>query len=230
MLRITLSGVLACLLLSSSSHADTIVISDGTFSTTSWEADPLDGALGTYTQAVSDGNPGDYREMVDTVIELTVVFHKYLDVSYNPSIQGAINTLDYSEDSRASAATGAATGATPALMQGNDIFLFGGGFFKVSNFWSTRSQSSITESFFVDWDTGLDSPDFSETGGEIEFGYIRSVSTRFGDTVVTHGIDNWSITLNTASESVPTPSSLAALIGMGLMGVVAVVRRRRKQA
>ncbi len=33
-----------------------------------------------------------------------------------------------------------------------------------------------------------------------------------------------------ASEAVPTPSSFAALIGMGLMGLVAVARRERKRA
>jgi len=55
--------------------------------------------------------------------------------------------------------------------------------------------------------------------------YLRINSQNWTPAISNSGVSS---TLVRAQAAVPTPSSLTALIGMGLMGLVAVRRRRKK--
>lgn len=220
--------------------ASTVVIEDGEFQSANWTNEVrsdsgLNTVTATITQVASGGIPGSYRRIgysMDHNGTLTYgslyVLNIFEAVQYTPSVQGAVNFVNYFEQqTRLSATWGPSmVGAQPLIFQGGKVFVGPGfNFGPNDNSWTSHSDSNLVASDFKELD-GMTAiltshPDFSLTGSAMKFGYARSNSTSF-DAGISHGIDNWSYTLNVTP--IPEPSSLA--LGAGFLGL-ALFRRVR---
>ncbi len=139
------------------------------------------------------GNPGGYRQMQhifpgDGEI---YVYHYYGTTRYNPSTQGAIDHINYSENQIVLTPpfAGADIGAGFVMNQGSIPYLVvvpSTGPFS-NTVWQTAQVPDVVAADFV----GLN---FSATGGEITFGYYRA-NTHIGGgaLTLTHGMDNWRV-------------------------------------
>jgi hypothetical protein len=109
---------------------------------------------------------------------------------YVPSMSGAIDHIDYSEDRIQfnQPFPGAAIGGYFFLRQSGVrriVTLTGGTF--TGTAWETATLSGLRASNFS-------GADFSAQGAPIEFGFVRWNSTG-GILTTTHGIDNWRVTI-----------------------------------
>lgn len=206
-------------------QSSAVVISDGTFNPVDWEVsvEATNEATHTVQQEMTGGNPGAFRKMThilphpgsgpDTTIEVT---HIYLGETYDPSTQGAIDHLDYAEESKIiPPLPWEQAFSTPqvVLRQGGRTFrTYAIGLRFVANTtWEPGTLSNLTaNSFFAD-DGSSDKPDFSSAGGPIEFGFSRfNIRTNTQppipanqDYVLEHGIDNWTVSVYTEQVNQP---------------------------
>ncbi len=196
-----------------------VTISDGDFDPSNWQdtvyiQDPGT-SIGAFTTEASGGNPGAHREM--TFLWNTgggtaaiYVFCKYTAASYNPSVRGAIATVNYSEDGRVTSEShGSATITLPARMaleQNGTIYSSR----VVSTIqsppfpgpWTNLTLDGLRASNFPKASgPGPDRPDFSESGSEIFFGYVRANSTGIAVQEIVTGIDNWTVTINQQADA-----------------------------
>lgn len=70
--------------------------------------------------------------------------------------------------------------------------------------WIHHQMLRPTAARFHVWDDPLAHPDFSSTGGPIEFGFFRSNGTYSGGCTIVGGSDNYSMTLHTEGPSATT--------------------------
>lgn len=201
-----------------------IVLFDDTFDQSEWDEQIFvvsGGAAFTTNQVLVGGNSGAFRRMTHSLPGPSSigVFHRYLPATYNPSVSGEIQSLDYSEDRIQINPPfgGAIIGASAALEQDGVVYL-GPDIEFTSLSWQTIEMMDLNASHFS---SNGNNPDFTNTGGIIHFGFTRSNTRNGSAPLVTteHGIDNWSFTINT----VPEPSSLSLL---GLVVLPLVSRRR----
>jgi hypothetical protein len=104
----------------------------------------------------------------------TAISHIYESFTYDPATQGAIISLDYSEDNITNNFSGIVGGGIN-LRQNGDNFYYQ--FENLNNQqWQTRTALSIkaTAFFAADGQHPGQLPDFSATGAPIKFGYVRS--------------------------------------------------------
>jgi hypothetical protein len=221
--------------------ATTQTIGDGQFDLSDWahevRYDIGFSSVGeSVTQSPSNGNPGAYREtsysMTHSGIQLygsIYLISRNLDFTFNPSAQGPITSLDYSEDN-----TRTFAGWSPALVSGYGVvfqegktylstgFVFG----PIDNNWQTKEIKALTATDFIELvGMTIDSnshPDFSVTGSTLEFGYARSNSYSFSSSIG-HGIDNWFYDINYS----PIPEPYAIYSASLILGLVLYSRRSR---
>ncbi|MBI2680077.1 MAG: hypothetical protein HYX25_03600 [Candidatus Solibacter usitatus] len=207
-LRLTapLAAVFAALALVSSARATApVVFSDADFIDSDWDTVILTGKGGgtsTVKQVAADGHPGSFRQIDITVSKGagSIVWSVSLRKSalYNPSVSGALYAITHTEDSKnLSGSPIQASG--PALRQNGKIYVHN--VLITTAAWSTLTDPNVLASQFAELEDAngfpiqTSHPDFSEHGGEIEFGFFRANSTG-GNGYSTHvGIDNWSMTL-----------------------------------
>src|SRR5689334_10455875 len=221
--------------------ADPVTFSDGTFNDADWSATEICCGVGVSFaagQVATGGNPGAYRQ-TDLVWSGpgAIVTHLNHDAVYDPAVEGAITTLDYSFDNIELSNYG--VGYAMLISQNETGYIafppFGVGLDDTTSpFWSHVSHTGLTASNFWEDNSNLTHPDFSSTGAPIQFGYWTSDS---GDWVHEDlsGIDNWSVTLNSGIEPPPDPEpepasspepSSALLLGSIVAGIMAFCRRR----
>lgn len=219
--------ILLCIALSGGqSQAAVITISDTTFSDADWTVHELTvtNASQTVSQVAVGGNPDEFRSMSHTLDPGTsslFVFHEFTGSDYTPSTDGPITSLDYSEDQIRLTSFGA-IGANPALIQDGTVYV-GPDITFSNDVWNTTSLFALSAADFDDGAGG--NPDFSLTGSAIGFGYQRW-NTSGGALVKDHGIDNWSVTLQTSPSSIPEPGSMTFLGVMTCIGAGILNRRR----
>jgi hypothetical protein len=193
-----------------------VTFTDGTFTNADWTVTTDTDANGTGTssgaQLATGGNPGEFRQVsvvvqpaqIGAVFSTVVGYHQKTSAVYNPATQGAIVSVDYSEDAMNISGGGQATGV--ALRQ-NGVIYAGPTLITSGSGWLGYPQSGLSANQFNDIDnfqSGGLHPDFSATGAPITFGFFRAQSARFNSTSMV-GIDNWSVTVN----QIPEPGSLA---------------------
>jgi len=214
--------------------ANAMTIADTEFNANNWTEAVLyssGDAAQSAARKPTGGNPGAYRHMTHVLPASTSigVAHRFLGASYDPASQGAIDSLDYTEDhiELSPPFTGAAIGATPALFQGGTWF-FGPDLTFSNLTWQSVVLTGLTAS---DFSAGGSNPDFSAAGDMLYFGFWRSnsnSSTTTGYTTVS-GIDNWSFTIHgRPPAAVPAPAAIW-LFGTGLIGLF-VMRRKAAKA
>lgn len=232
------SAILAAALTLGAGASATMFTDPGTFSEPPWSESILGGGDVVDTRMNSGGNPGDWLQ-VQTIPndpgDLTnIVFAAYINsaATWDPSSQGAIDSLSLMIDVIAVNAFGQGQGITIALRQDDKIYATGTATTGIPDEWTTISpHTNKTESQFGLYDplSGFGNfamnPDFSVTGSIIELGFMVGNSGSIPASGTTMGYDNWKLTVNTSAVGVPEPASLAVL-GIGLVGL-GFARRRR---
>lgn len=187
------------------------VVHDGDFADADWEvivssfkssggAQP-GGSVDANQQ--SGGNPGTMRRVVNhiarapsaTEYSSTWGVHLKKGFTYDPSVQGAIATIDYSEDARR-VTSGQLTGL--AVRQAGKVYYTQADVF-TNPAWTRVEQLAIVPGNFAeitaDGPVQGSRPDFSASGGPLEVGFIRANSNGNGGGAysVTGDIDNWEV-------------------------------------
>jgi hypothetical protein len=219
-------------------RADTI-FSDGTFNNADWNntkiLDTAGNASFSAVQVASGGNPGSFQQTIHSLNEgLMGAGHLNSNFAYNPSVQGAITSVDFRYDLiEFSPLNGFEVIYQPLLFQNGTYYV--GSFDNLDQaVWTTFTHSGLTASGFGNSDGGYSlpgagpaSPNFSSTGGLIEFGFFSGNTPVGGPFTTSSGIDNLAITIHAVPATVPEPSYLF-LLAITLAGLVASQRNRQR--
>lgn len=237
MVRTAAVAALSLAALAGSAHG--VFYFDGTFTPSDWSSVTLTNLSGVGSsvnavQNLSGGNPNEWRETQNTLVVGSgtgeVIGVHLSNVSfYNPSTQGAVTAINYSEDAinliddRIVPGAGQATGL--AIFQGGKYFVLRPpSSMPYSGFstWQNISRPGIVASDMWEYSfpgglNAFSNPDFSNAGTVMQLGYYRGNSGNGGYSTDC-GIDNWHV------EIVPTPGA-GVLLGMGML---CGARRRRR--
>jgi hypothetical protein len=188
------------------------MLSDTEFPISHWSttAIPLQGASpegDAFHQPVG-GNPGAYwrNEISLQNNEGMRMEHFFQPQRYEPQLQGAIERINYQLDS-AFFSNGSYAQHFLLRQDGRTFYYSMPG---VSGNWQTDTATSLTAINFYDRQERGIHPDFSSSGGPIEFGFSRQVFIVSGNSFVgRHGADNWSVEIerNERVSLVPARSS-----------------------
>jgi hypothetical protein len=209
---------------------------DGIMSAANWSAikfgDSEGNASFSATQALSGGNPGSYWHVSHSYGPRTVtssatisLAHLNSSFTWNPSIQGALNSLSFGfsadviDDGQSDA-----VGLGVVLLQNGTYFtkIIGSPSQAVS--WINYS---IIDAIAADFTSGMNVPDFSTNGSMINFGFFTANGTALGSATNTvTAIDNVSLALDVTP--IPEPTSLICLSAAG--AAFALSSRRRQTA
>jgi hypothetical protein len=190
----------------------TAVASDNIFDDTNWDTElQVFGAGGTGggSHVRFNGQEGaDYRRINIAVNSAgsgsaaqVAVFSIRRGTSYFPTSDGAINSIDYSEDSILFSGGGVGQYSAPAFRQNGKLYTLvpGAGAFPTPEAaWTPHSITGLRQNDFRTIASASDHPDFSATGSRIDVGFMRLVTVPAGggpDNKI-GGIDNWRITFN----------------------------------
>ena len=245
-LSIALIGTAIFLLPSVNTQAATITFSDSTFNNEDWKLTPLiyGSAVENAYQIASSNN--QFRLIVNTLypdpngsFSFILGFNQRIGAVYNPQLQGAISSIDYSENSIlfSQSIYGQATGL--ALKQNQKIYIARVGATQEYS-WTTKSANNLQQSNFSFAGNATENPDFSSTGTPIELGFFRANSTcaGCGGYTMVAGIDNWSVKINQdesqpvpepTDESQPVPEPTTVLSGLAFSAFIAKMRMKRKR-
>jgi hypothetical protein len=193
--------------------ASGVVLSDGTFDPADWSSTVLSQAGSalppTAQQEPAGGNPGAYRLMTHsygTGAGSLRVFHEYTAEGFDPSVLPPGEKLvisEYAEDHIMISPPfpGATMNAQVALRQDGIIYGRTTTLSYPHTTWTFTTINDLEETDFVEFG-GSANPDFSNTGGVIHFGFIYRSSTGVNDNyTLTHGVDNWSVTVDAAESA-----------------------------
>jgi len=210
------AAVCAVLLPASTSFA--VSFADGVFDPVDWSVVVTGAGTANHVQELTGGNPDEYIKITNrpTASSGSTVlgFHLHSGFVYDPSVSGAIGSIEWSLDVM-NVALGHLVGL--AISQGGS--LSGPGSFVTSPFgiggWVGTGPTVLTPG---DLPAGLD---LSATGDPLTFGIFaaNTFDPAAGDTDNIVGYDNLSVTVN----PVPEPGSLVVL-GLALVSVRRRVR------
>jgi hypothetical protein len=221
-------------------QSQAVVFFDGVFNNSDWTLTTITnaGGAGSFAngfQMPVGGNPNQYRIIrnslsINGANSLLVGVHMNNFAFYNPG-SGAITQINYSEDSKNFVNQGGnGQGSGCVIVQGGRTYLQRNPilvmpFSSFSN-WGANPAPGLVASDF--WEIDIagnlfagNNPDFSISGGVMQFGFYRGNSSGTLSSGVFNsecGIDNWRV------DVVPSPSGAAALAGAGLLAM----RRRRR--
>ncbi|MCH9651499.1 MAG: YncE family protein [Deltaproteobacteria bacterium] len=177
-----------------------VQIDDGEFLEGDWEI--FEEIVGTGSQAAgrsaSGGNPDAFRTM-NHFGEAVEVVHRYIGAggTYSPAVTGEIQSLSFHRDRILLSLDGGNAEFLEALVviQDNQRFTGPLNLFQPTAFgvWEGASDNGLTAQDFDDGAGGT--PDFTAAGSDISFGYMRRSGSPGTTPFLTHGIDNFQVTL-----------------------------------
>jgi len=177
--------------------------SDGDFAPANWDFVQIERGEGgsVSTEVVTDGNPGDALRIsvtIDTAPGYSLIAGAwFLHDTYDPSVSGAIASVDYSEDTRAYQITGNGHATGIAIRQGDSIWVYRVDF-TPEPAWTTKRAWSLVPSDFSRYEGTRPTLDFSGTAPPLQLGFYRANShpdTGGGTGTRIADIDNWRVTL-----------------------------------
>jgi hypothetical protein len=218
-----------------SGTASAAVFFDGVFNGSDWGLSVTTNISGAGSsaagfQVLAGGNPNEYRRIRHQLVVSSAgngaVIGVHLNALsfYTPSSQGAISSINYSEDSIAFAGPGNVQGSGLAIVQNGRTYVQRVPIFVMPlptfSIWTSQSTSLSAADLHELDNSGnflpFNNPDFSATGSIMQFGFWRGNSAN--QSVNTDaGIDNWRV------EVIPTPAAASMLLGAGVLAS----RRRR---
>lgn len=183
---------------------------DGDFS--SW-VEQFSFAGGSWARLTSGGNPDAHLEL-NVTDSLSSVIVRNGSVSYDPSTQGALASIRFEADvigaSDSSGSTQPAFGFW--LGQGGEEYAAYLDFDLAS--WSSLATLELTPADFTNLAQGSQIPDFSGSGGAIQFGVIAGAGFSPGGIFL---VDNYRVILAPAT---PVPASSGAGLAMLCVALV----------
>jgi hypothetical protein len=188
------------------------VFSDGTFADGDWTVVTFATGPGSDVQAVqdADGNPAPARQVRNILgpaaspNDVSNVYGAHLRSSavYDPSTQGPIATVDFLVDAILLDGFGDGQAIGLALRQNGMVYIRQSGT-TPDRAWTRKESLAVSASGVVHLSGAvvfdpMERPDFSASGGPIEFGFFTANSTRGGSgyQILTR-YDNWSVRVNT---------------------------------
>lgn len=191
------------------------LISDTEFFGNNWSTQSLRATNGA-TESIRQGPwppQGNVRGMVHNQPPAGAlntdlfVFHEFNGMTYTPASSGEILSINYSEDfiHFDPPFPGAAVRWGPAVRQNGVVYVGPTNMFTHFTYTTDTNFTPFKTGQMIDLDqndflaySGSSHPDFSATGGQISFGFLRA-TTHTGPTVEArdHGIDNWQFALTT---------------------------------
>lgn len=224
-LRLSLLLFLTALLGASTAGAQ-VVLDDGDFS--GWVLE-TSFAGGAFVRQTSGGNPGAHLELSAPGALSSVVVRDGA-TTYDPSSQGALTSIDFEADvlgASGDVLSFAAAGIGFVLIQDGDLYIAPVTFDVAT--WSPVARLGLVPSDFTNTLDPGTSPDFSASGGVIQFAVVYGAATTPGPAVL---LDNLRVTVATAAPpAVPglLPGGVSLLIA-GLVATGVRAHRRRKMA
>lgn len=220
------------------------VVSDATFLDANWVltvATAGNGGSVAAAQVASGGNPGAFRNVTDTlnaapagsqtIVLSTSIFTPF---TYTPSLSGAITSIAYIEDA---ACTGGCFGqgqsTGPALSQGGNLYILSSStvITGAGTTFANHALNGLTASDFglvnVTPTTLFDNtqhPNFSSSGGPIQFGFFRANGTGVdgGGYTLSAGIDNWQVTIAGSPVFAGGAASMIPTLGQWQLALLAL--------
>lgn len=179
-----------------------VVLQDSTFNEADWsivifyDNTPGSNAAVTGSQILTGGNPDEFRETIQSyAFGQMAAAHFRSGAMYDPSVSGAISTVDYSFEANVfDYGTSLAVGYGIVLLQNGEYYQ-GQEAILTDNIWTSVAMTQLRADDFVGTNAG-DHPDFSAAGSLIQFGYYTANGTAGVRTQTDSGIDNLSVTLN----------------------------------
>lgn len=160
-------------------------------------------------QQATGGNPDAYREVTHmlstSLLTDATVVHTWSQATFTPSVQGAINSIDFAIDYFSTPA-GEHGFAVALLQDGKYYRKMGLDETVVGSAWTHFSVDDRLAENFVEIlpDASLTTtshPDFSSGGSSIVFGFVTANMNSVGD--ATAGYDNFSVTLDVTPIAEP---------------------------
>jgi opacity protein-like surface antigen len=203
-----------------------VTLSDTEFVPSNWGLETaILGAGGTSSGLqVSGGNPGFAREMTNTANSGGTIygfsrFGTTTATRYEPAVQGAILSVDYSIDARwLSGAGGDGHSIMFGAKQGTFVYFADVDITGSSGAWTTHGALGLTAAAFQPLTTGAPI-NFSASGAPLRFGFIVGNTAPGGGYTNVVMYDNFNVTIH----NVPAPGVLGLA---GLCGVLTFRRRR----
>ncbi len=218
-----------------------VVFSDGTFALSNYQSaillDTTFDASGQFSrsQETSGGNPGSYLQTQfsfnvfnDPASQGVTVGHLLTSAVYDPSVQGAIDTIEFRLDARLFAVSGGQGVFTGILVeQGGQYYRFDyaplsgpGGWISFAT--PPTDGQTIASQFNGIGFTG--DPNFSATGAPLTFGFFVSTGGNNANTTASQTIGNDNLLISITP--VPEPSTWILLTAAGVLLGRHCVRRR----
>jgi hypothetical protein len=220
-------------------QAGSITFTDTTFNPSNYSITTFQSAGETVnvSQTLTGGNPGAAMQINTTVPAGSTIALEYFLNSmfvYNPATQGAIGSINLSQDVNMQSGGGVqAESAAFLISQGGNLYFLNIPVTANAGVWETASMSGTQAS---NWDlitnvstlatNTAEHPNFSS--GPLQFGFVTGwISSSSFDYSSIQLVDNLSITVN--AEPTPEPATLL-LFGAGLAGIsVGFIRRRKRE-
>jgi hypothetical protein len=180
-----------------------VVFEDGEFLPENWVS-TTDGQ-----RVTSGGNPGAFRQM-DGASGAVRTFHTYRSAAFDPASEGPIYVIDFEEDCTPIQWSGSPVPQVfshPMIEQAGRKYVASSsrpwevyGIQCGETTWRKIRRSSLGSRDFTlaagpECNVGQSCPDFSAAGLPMRFGYERHLSGGGLSVSMTHGIDNWKVTV-----------------------------------
>jgi len=217
--------------------ASAVTFSDSTFANVLWSGEKL-GDVSTPSTSFSAAYTGSFAGrtdirlvthffgLVDPSRSDISTFHALNSTSYNPASSGALASVSISFN--INSATGGTSGGVarvPALAQGGTVYRAAdsAGVTFTGTGWQSVAATGLHAGDFVS--TALANPDFSGAGAPIFFGFVLSNGSNLGISTSTQTyIDDFVA----EATPIPEPSTIALLLGAGVLGTACFRRRQRR--
>ena len=195
------------------SSMPSVVFQDAEFLPADWATSSIaspaqNGPTNSEERATTGGNPDAFRRMTYTLTagpSSLRVFNASQASSYDPSSQGAIYTIDFTEDCIVASSSPSIGSVDSKLLiqQGARKYTTGPTIACSTPAWlhvATWPSLSVANFVLVDGPAcgaGESCPDFSASGAPLQFGYIRDARQAASAPAasIVHGIDNWKVTV-----------------------------------
>ena len=202
--------LLLSLIVCVAAQAGTVTFSDTTFANSDWDESPIYDTHGTFSFSASQSGGTRFTQHNWTAGQVTLGHYNLLAV-YNPSVGGAITSLEYSFRANYTG-PGNPGGVGLQFVALQDGVAYGALYHvATSSGFDTITQSGLTASDFKRIQVAVPStvsPDFSTSGSAIVFGYATQNGTAFpGSFSTTHAVDDWTVTFQTGLAPVPEPTT-----------------------
>ena len=190
---------------------------DGDFPDADWTTSIIpygNGGTATGIQQATGGNPGAARRMTLSIqgapgpdtTSAVFAFSWKAGATHDPQTQGAIASVDFSQDQRAAPGP-----QFVALAIRQNLFTYVTTTrLADSQAWTRFTEHGLTSSSFTEvsaYGTSPATPDFSATGAPMQFGFYRGASTGYGGAGYTTvaDVDNWMVNVRTQGAAATTP-------------------------